>query len=170
MALTRRTFLQTSLAASVVSSLNVNASQERTPLAERLSQIYNSPVLNREFGQQPVIIESMDLLRVDGEFLVRVRSRDGAEGHVQRSGNAVGGELVGQVRTLHVRMRVDESRQQDRTRSVDDMGITGRGVGADGGTVDDDGARLAQINSVEDADIRDRSAGRLRIGHGQDSL
>jgi L-alanine-DL-glutamate epimerase-like enolase superfamily enzyme len=46
----------------------------------RLDEILNQPVLKRELFPNPVIIESLELLRYKDNFLCRVRSRDGAEG------------------------------------------------------------------------------------------
>jgi L-alanine-DL-glutamate epimerase-like enolase superfamily enzyme len=46
----------------------------------KLDEILKQPVLKRELFRAPVIIESVELLRLDGGFLCRVRSRDGAEG------------------------------------------------------------------------------------------
>jgi L-alanine-DL-glutamate epimerase-like enolase superfamily enzyme len=77
MTTTRRTFLQTSAAAACLPP--VFAADDVTALDERLRQIQADPVLKASFGSQPVLIESMELLRVGGEFLVRVRSRGGAE-------------------------------------------------------------------------------------------
>lgn len=52
-------------------------------LAERyrlLDAALNRPVLKRELFKTPVIIESVELLRLGNGYLCRVRSRDGAEG------------------------------------------------------------------------------------------
>jgi L-alanine-DL-glutamate epimerase-like enolase superfamily enzyme len=46
----------------------------------QLDDILKQPVLKKQFFAEPVIIESVDLLRLDNHFLCRVRSRDGAEG------------------------------------------------------------------------------------------
>jgi len=45
-----------------------------------LDEILRQPVLKRELFATPVIIESIELLRYRGNFLCRVRSKDGAEG------------------------------------------------------------------------------------------
>jgi L-alanine-DL-glutamate epimerase-like enolase superfamily enzyme len=45
-----------------------------------LDEILGQPVLKRELFTTPVVIESLELLRYKGNFLCRVRSRDGAEG------------------------------------------------------------------------------------------
>ena len=46
----------------------------------RLDEILKQPVLKKELFAAPVIIEKLELLRLDNSFLCRVRSRDGAEG------------------------------------------------------------------------------------------
>jgi len=46
----------------------------------RLDGALRQPVLKRHLFSSPVIIESLDLLRLGQSFLCRVRSRDGAEG------------------------------------------------------------------------------------------
>lgn len=47
---------------------------------ERLDAVLKQPVLKKHLFPAPVIIESLELLRLDNRFLCRVRSRDGAEG------------------------------------------------------------------------------------------
>jgi len=46
----------------------------------RLDEILRQPVLKKELLAKPVIIETVELLRLNNSFLCRVRSRDGAEG------------------------------------------------------------------------------------------
>jgi L-alanine-DL-glutamate epimerase-like enolase superfamily enzyme len=46
----------------------------------RLDAILNQPVLKKELFTTPVIIDKLELLRLNNSFLCRVRSRDGAEG------------------------------------------------------------------------------------------
>jgi L-alanine-DL-glutamate epimerase-like enolase superfamily enzyme len=46
----------------------------------KLDEILKQPVLKKELFNSPVIIESVELLRLNNNFLCRVRSRDGAEG------------------------------------------------------------------------------------------
>jgi L-alanine-DL-glutamate epimerase-like enolase superfamily enzyme len=46
----------------------------------RLDEILKQPVFRKEFFPDPVIIETLELLRFRDLFLCRVRSRDGAEG------------------------------------------------------------------------------------------
>jgi L-alanine-DL-glutamate epimerase-like enolase superfamily enzyme len=52
-------------------------------LAERyrkLDAALKQPVLKKQFFDAPVVIETLELLRLDNGYLCRVRSRDGAEG------------------------------------------------------------------------------------------
>jgi L-alanine-DL-glutamate epimerase-like enolase superfamily enzyme len=46
----------------------------------KLDEILKQPVLKKQFFAEPVIIESVELLRLDNRYLCRVRSADGAEG------------------------------------------------------------------------------------------
>jgi L-alanine-DL-glutamate epimerase-like enolase superfamily enzyme len=46
----------------------------------RLDEIIKQPVLKKELFKSPVIIETLELLRFERNFLCRVRSKDGAEG------------------------------------------------------------------------------------------
>jgi len=46
----------------------------------KLDEILKQPVLKKQLFRAPVIIESVELLRLGDGFLCRVRSRDGAEG------------------------------------------------------------------------------------------
>src|SRR5437763_16193527 len=56
-------------------------SKPRTgPSMDELARVAAIPVLKRELFRTPVMIQSMELLRVDKEYFVRVRSADGAEG------------------------------------------------------------------------------------------
>ncbi len=59
------------------------APAECPPPEERyriLDDVLRRPVLKRELFPDPVIIDTVELLELDGRFLCRVRSRDGAEG------------------------------------------------------------------------------------------
>lgn len=47
---------------------------------ERLDKILQKPIFKKELFSKPVIIKSVELLRLDRSFLCRVRSTDGAEG------------------------------------------------------------------------------------------
>ncbi len=50
------------------------------PKYATLDEILRQPVLKKELFKTPVIIETLELLRYQGNFLCRVRSADGAEG------------------------------------------------------------------------------------------
>jgi L-alanine-DL-glutamate epimerase-like enolase superfamily enzyme len=56
------------------------ASVATPPDYARLDEVLQQPVFKREFFAEPVIIESLELLRYNNSFLCRVRSKDGAEG------------------------------------------------------------------------------------------
>ncbi len=79
---TRRHFLQsiagTSLAAA--SARQAAAKEERRPTLEQLDRAAARPVLHLDALKSPVRIASLELLRNGRNFLVRVRSKDGAEG------------------------------------------------------------------------------------------
>ena len=46
----------------------------------KLDNVLKQPVLKRQLFPTPVIIDTLELLRLDDNFLCRVRSKDGAEG------------------------------------------------------------------------------------------
>ena len=56
------------------------ASAAPTSRYARLDEALKQPVLKKQFFDKPVIIETLELLRLGNSFLCRVRSRDGAEG------------------------------------------------------------------------------------------
>ena len=56
------------------------AKPHTAPSMEDLARVAALPVLKREEFKTPVIIKSMELLELDKEYFVRVRSTDGAEG------------------------------------------------------------------------------------------
>jgi L-alanine-DL-glutamate epimerase-like enolase superfamily enzyme len=65
------------LAAGVVmTARGTQTKGEPSPIQQALA----TPVLRRELWPNPVLIASIDLLRAPGQFLVRVRARDGAAG------------------------------------------------------------------------------------------
>ncbi|MBN1361203.1 MAG: mandelate racemase/muconate lactonizing enzyme family protein [Sedimentisphaerales bacterium] len=87
----RRQFLAAGLAGgvtAVLSPLLLHGSQTRNsdlaaalnPRYPILDEVIKQPVLKRELFATPIVIETLELLRYDGNFLCRVRSRDGAEG------------------------------------------------------------------------------------------
>ena len=53
---------------------------EANPNYAILDKVLKQPVLNKALFPDPVIIETLELLRYKGRFLCRVRSKDGAEG------------------------------------------------------------------------------------------
>ena len=83
----RRTFLNAALAGSAAAALPISSRGAgagrndaiRTKY-ERLDAVLKQPVLRRELFTSPVIIEKLELLRFNNNFLCRVRSKDGAEG------------------------------------------------------------------------------------------
>jgi L-alanine-DL-glutamate epimerase-like enolase superfamily enzyme len=46
----------------------------------KLDEIFKIPILKKELFANPVIIETLEMLRYESSFLCRVRSKDGAEG------------------------------------------------------------------------------------------
>jgi L-alanine-DL-glutamate epimerase-like enolase superfamily enzyme len=85
----RRQFLKANLAGGLAGALPLATFSAETPPPSqagrnprypKLDEILKQPVLKRELFTQPVIIETLELLRYKDSFLCRVRSRDGAEG------------------------------------------------------------------------------------------
>jgi L-alanine-DL-glutamate epimerase-like enolase superfamily enzyme len=80
----RRNFLSTAAGGSLASlpfhSRSGRAATSSNPRYSRLDEILKQPVLKRELFPTPVIIETVELLRMNNSFLCRVRSHDGAEG------------------------------------------------------------------------------------------
>lgn len=82
----RRQFLSTS--AGLLAGLSLTSCNAATAGPEtgtevdygQLDAILAQPVLKKQLFSDPVIIESLELLRYQNNFLCRVRSRDGAEG------------------------------------------------------------------------------------------
>ena len=87
MTLARRTFLKTSMIAFpafAVAGRALSAKPDPASLTptlddEAMERILHTPVLRPEFLVDPIRIESVELLRRDRHFLVRVRSADGLE-------------------------------------------------------------------------------------------
>jgi L-alanine-DL-glutamate epimerase-like enolase superfamily enzyme len=87
----RRNFISTavagSIAAAIPASSCVNSAAANDPKADlnekyaKLDEILKQPVLKTELLKEPVIIETMDLLRYRNSYIVHVRSKDGAEGY-----------------------------------------------------------------------------------------
>jgi L-alanine-DL-glutamate epimerase-like enolase superfamily enzyme len=86
----RRQFMATALAGSMTAALplsphgaqaqNPGSAEGLNPNYPTLDGILKQPVLKKELFAAPVIIETLELLRYQGNFLCRVRSTDGAEG------------------------------------------------------------------------------------------
>jgi len=81
----RRQFMNAALAATIPLSSCSLESRESLPVAQSpdyttLDQVVAQPVLKKELFAEPVIIETLELLRDQSSFLCRVRSTDGAEG------------------------------------------------------------------------------------------
>jgi L-alanine-DL-glutamate epimerase-like enolase superfamily enzyme len=76
----RRTFLAAaaSAAATIASSQTHAAEQKRLTKAE-LNGILNQPVLTTDFLKEPVIVESVELLKSGNNYLLRTRSTAGVE-------------------------------------------------------------------------------------------
>ncbi len=78
---TRRDFLRCSATAGAVAFGSKLAASERKPVSfAELDRVAAMPVLKVDSLTSPVVIESMELLHNERTFLVRVRSKDGAEG------------------------------------------------------------------------------------------
>ena len=78
----RRKFISVSMAAGF-GAVMPGFSQLTENLKEKYSHldaILNKPVLKSELFPDPVIIDTLELLRLNNTFLCRVRSKDGAEG------------------------------------------------------------------------------------------
>jgi L-alanine-DL-glutamate epimerase-like enolase superfamily enzyme len=56
------------------------ASTAPNPNYAKLDEVLKQPVLKRQLFSTPVIIETLELLRLNDSFICRVRSKDGAEG------------------------------------------------------------------------------------------
>lgn len=76
----RRRFLSTALGGGLAAAPLRPAQPDLAARYAALDAVLKQPVLKRQYFKEPVIIESVELLRLDNSFLCRVRSRDGAEG------------------------------------------------------------------------------------------
>ena len=90
MSKTRRNFLRSGLLAGLGAAFlkSAHASDDRIgpsshPVTDygELDAALRRPVLKKEFFPEPVIIERCELLEYQGNYIVRVRSKDGAEGY-----------------------------------------------------------------------------------------
>lgn len=87
---TRRKFIKSGIVAGMGAGLfsgnaayaaNTMSGIDIQPDYSALDAAMKEPVLKRELFSEPVIIESCDLLEYQGNYICRVRSADGAEGH-----------------------------------------------------------------------------------------
>lgn len=77
----RRRFVSSALGAGLAApALSQAMPPEAAARYRRLGGILEQPVLKRQLFREPVIIESVELLRLENRYLCRVRSRGGAEG------------------------------------------------------------------------------------------
>ncbi|HUR58252.1 MAG TPA: mandelate racemase/muconate lactonizing enzyme family protein [Opitutaceae bacterium] len=84
---TRRNFLTGAVAGAAASALPYPARAAAARGSDvlqakyaKLDAVLKQPVLRRELFTSPVMIASMELLRLNNSFICRVRSKDGAEG------------------------------------------------------------------------------------------
>ena len=76
----RRRFLQTtSIAAGCMWASFPKKLHAQSVGSDQLRRIDEAPVLRPDYLREPIIIESVELLRNKSNFLVRIRSKDGAE-------------------------------------------------------------------------------------------
>lgn len=77
----RRTFISAGVGGGLAAlPLGAAPSATATGRYRKLDEILKQPVLKKQLFTAPVIIETLELLHLDGTYLCRVRSRDGAEG------------------------------------------------------------------------------------------
>jgi L-alanine-DL-glutamate epimerase-like enolase superfamily enzyme len=82
----RRNFISTTFGGGLASMHSADAapagqaSQALKARYAKIDEILKQPVLKKQLFDAPVIIETLELLRLGNSFLCRVRSRDGAEG------------------------------------------------------------------------------------------
>ncbi len=77
---TRRQFVKTVGAASAASIVSRKSFAKTRAESESFVEAWNKPVLRRSLFADPIVIESIDLLKRDKQYFVRVRSKDGAVG------------------------------------------------------------------------------------------
>jgi len=81
----RRNFITTSIAGGLFASIPATAGilqipEDKNAGYSKLDAILQKPVLKKELFSSPIIIETLELLRYNDNFLCRVRSKDGAVG------------------------------------------------------------------------------------------
>ena len=74
----RRHFLSTAAAGALATT--AHAAETVNDRYRKLDEILARPVLKKELFKAPVVIDTVELLRLGGSHLCRVRSKDGAEG------------------------------------------------------------------------------------------
>lgn len=74
----RRNFLSAATAGALATT--APAAETVNDRYRKLDEILAKPVLKKELFKTPVIIDTVELLRMGGSYLCRVRSKDGAEG------------------------------------------------------------------------------------------
>ena len=84
----RRTFLQVAAGAGALPLFRPTLSYGADLAEDALEEAAARPVLNLSGLKDPVVIESIELLRKESEFFLRVRSKDGAEGISVDNGRA----------------------------------------------------------------------------------
>src|SRR5262245_61535887 len=77
----RRTFLAATAGAAAVSlaSHRSESADAKRPTRAELDRILEQPVLNTDFLKEPVIVQSVELLKNGRNYLVRTRSTAGVE-------------------------------------------------------------------------------------------
>lgn len=80
----RRNFLTTAIAGGIAATLPFSSckteNKESEPPYSKLDEVLKRPVLKTNLFAEPVIIETLELLKYKDNYLCRVRSKDGAEG------------------------------------------------------------------------------------------
>jgi L-alanine-DL-glutamate epimerase-like enolase superfamily enzyme len=78
----RRKFLKSSLVAGLGAAMPgmINIPENIRENYAKLDAVLKKPVLKRELFPEPVIIDTLELLKLNNTFLCRVRSKAGAEG------------------------------------------------------------------------------------------
>ena len=85
----RRAFLRASTAAGVLGAVRPGSAAAGEPpadLGRRLREAVAAPALRRDLFPRPVLLAGVDLIRNGRYFLVRARSKDGAEGLAEGNG------------------------------------------------------------------------------------
>jgi L-alanine-DL-glutamate epimerase-like enolase superfamily enzyme len=81
MTINRRNFIRKTATASLVPSILSCYQKDAVNIDEsELTKAANNPILNLKSLGMPIIIESMELLKCGNNYLVRTRSKEGAEG------------------------------------------------------------------------------------------